>query len=112
MKDYTFGSVVRASVWGILIGGVTGFAMGLLLAPEEGRKIRRRMAYQLEHVADQFGTFVDQVASPEASSEARRTGDALVADAREKAQRIRDDIDALLGEVRRGVPPSQPSAND
>ena len=106
MKDYTFGSVVRASVWGMLFGGVTGFALGLLLAPEEGRKIRRRMAYQLEHLADQVGTFVEQAASSEEGSEARRTGDALVADAREKARRIRDDIDALLGEVRRGAAPS------
>lgn len=111
MKEYTIGSVVRASVWGVLIGGVTGFALGLLLAPEEGRKIRRRVAYQLEHLADQVGVLVDQVVTPEATNEARRTGDALVADAREKAQRIRDDIDALLGEVRRGMPPSDPSTS-
>jgi gas vesicle protein len=108
MKDYTFGSIVRASFWGMLVGGVTGFALGLLLAPEEGRKIRRRVAYQLEHLADQFGTLMDQVVSPEASSEARQRGDALVADAQEKARRIRADIDALLGEVRRGAPPSPP----
>lgn len=106
MKDYTFGSVLRAGVWGLLVGGVTGFAVGLLLAPEEGRKIRRRMAYQLEHLADQVGTFVEQVAGQEAMNEARRTGDALVADAQEQAKRIRDDIDALLGEMRRGGPPA------
>ena len=111
MKDYTFGSVIRAGVWGVLVGSVTGFAMGLLLAPEEGRKIRRRMAYQLEHLADQFGKFVDQVAGEAATNETRRTGDALVADAREQAQRIRDDIDALLGEMRRGTPPAA-SANE
>lgn len=102
MKNYTVGSVIRASAWGMIIGGAAGFALGVLLAPEEGKKIRRRVAYQLEHLADQVGSFVDQVANPERTSEARRTGDALVADAQEKAQRIRDDIDALLTEVRRG----------
>lgn len=110
MKDYTIGSVVRAGVWGVLVGGVTGFALGLLLAPEEGRKVRRRMVYQLERLADQVGTLVDQAVSPEATSEARRTGDALVADANERARQIRDDIDALLGEVRRGGPPAGTSA--
>ena len=100
MKEYKLGSVVRASVWGALIGGVAGFGLGLLLAPEEGKKLRRRVVYQLEHLADQLGSLLEQVANPEDGSEARRTGDMLVADAREKAQRIRDDIDALLGEVR------------
>ncbi|MEX0747989.1 MAG: YtxH domain-containing protein [Rhodothermales bacterium] len=108
MKDYTLGSVIRASVWGMLLGGAVGFGLGLLIAPEEGKKMRRRMAYQLEHLADQLGALVDQVAHPEDSSEARRTGDMLVADAREKAQQIRDDIDALLGEVR-GSASSKPS---
>lgn len=102
MKEYSFGSVARAGAWGMIAGGVAGFAVGLLLAPEEGQKLRRRVAYQLEHLADQLGTFVEQLSNPDGDSEARRTGDQLVEDAREKAQRIRDDIDALLGEVRSG----------
>lgn len=100
MKDYTLGSVVRAGAWGIIAGGVAGFAVGLLLAPEEGQKLRRRVAYQLEHLADQLGTFIEHLSNHDGDSEARRTGDQLVEDAREQAQRIRDDIDALLGEVR------------
>lgn len=106
MKNYSVSSVIRAGAWGVFIGGVAGFTVGLLLAPEEGRKIRRRVAYQLEHVADQLGQFVDQFVAPEADSEARRTADALVADAQAQAERIRADIDALLGEVRRGTPPA------
>ncbi len=112
MKEYTLGTVVRASAWGMLAGGVAGFALGLLLAPEEGRKLRRRVAYQLEHLADQLGVFVEQLAQSDARSEARQTGDQLVADAREKAQQIREDIDALLGEVRSGASPRSSSAAD
>ena len=44
---------------------------------------------------------VEQLTQSEAESEARRTGDALVADAQAQAQRIREDIDELLGEMRR-----------
>lgn len=105
MKEYTLGQVLRSGAWGMLLGGMAGFGLGLLLAPEEGKKIRRRVVYQLEHLGDQVGAFVEQVGSHEAGSEARRTGDALVADAKVRAQQIRDDIDALLGEVRRGTPP-------
>lgn len=101
MKQYTLGSVLRAGAWGSVLGGVAGFALGLLLAPEEGRKVRRRLVYQLERVGEQVGVVLDQVVSPEVRSEARRTGDAVVADARAQADRIRTDIDALLDEIRR-----------
>src|SRR5690606_40850141 len=105
MKDYSLGSVIRASAFGLVIGGLAGFTVGLFLAPEEGQKLRRRVAYQLEHLADQIGAFVDQLSNPEEGSQARRTGDQLVEDAREKAERIREDIDALLGEVRSSTGP-------
>ena len=100
MKDYSLGSVVRALGWGVVLGGVAGFALGMLLAPEEGKKLRRRLSYRLENLGKQVGDLADQVLNPEAESEARRTGDALVADAQVRAQRIRSDIEALLGEVR------------
>ena len=111
MKNYTLGSVVRAGAWGILAGGVAGLAVGLLLAPEEGQKLRRRVAYQLEHLADQLSAFVEHLSNPDGGSEARRTGDQLVEDAREQAQRIRDDIDTLLGEVR-SWSASRPAASE
>lgn len=90
---------MRAGAWGVLIGGAIGFSLGVLLAPEEGQKVRRRLAYQLENLSGQVGQYVDQLLATDVGNEARRRGDALVADARVKAQRIREDIDALLGEV-------------
>ncbi|MEZ4703090.1 MAG: YtxH domain-containing protein [Rhodothermales bacterium] len=111
MKEYTAGSLVRAGIWGALIGGATGFALGLLLAPEEGQKIRRRLTYQLENLADQVNTFVENMVHPEVPGDARQKGDAIVADARNRAQRIQDDIDALMGEVRRHGPSGTPASN-
>ena len=109
MKEYTVGSVIRALSWGVLLGGVAGFALGMLLAPEKGSRLRRRFSYRLESLGKQVSDLADQVLNPEAESDARRTGDALVADARVRAQRIRSDIDALLGEVRQHGP-SRPSS--
>lgn len=111
MREYTLGSVIRASAWSALIGGAAGFALGIVLAPEKGQKIRRRLAYQLEHLAEQIGVYVDNMVSPEETSEARRTGDAVVADAKARAEHIRNDIDALLGEIRRHSP-SRPAQTD
>lgn len=111
MKEYTVGSLVRAGIWGAVIGGATGFALGLLLAPEEGQKIRRRVAYQLENLADQINGFVENVVHPEVRGDARQKGDAIVADARNRAQRIQDDIDALMGEVRKHGPSGAAATN-
>jgi len=110
MKESSFGRVMRAGAWGILLGGAAGFAMGMLLAPEEGRKLRRRLVYQLENLAGQVSEMVDQALNPDVVGDARRQGDALVADARARAQNIREDIDSLLGEIRQQKSTAQPSS--
>ena len=109
MREYTLGSVIRAGALGAFLGGAAGFALGVILAPEKGQQLRRRLAYQLEHMAEQVGAILESTLVPEAPSEARRTGDALVEDARQRAETIRNDIDALIGEIRRQSP-SRPSA--
>jgi gas vesicle protein len=101
MKEYSMIRVLRVGAWGVLIGGAAGFALGVLLAPEEGQTVRRRLVYRLEHLASQAGQLVDHLIKQQSGNEARRTGDALVADARARAQRIRKDIDQLLDEMRR-----------
>lgn len=94
--------MVRSGVLGLLLGGAAGFTLGLLVAPQEGQRLRRRLSYRLEHLGQQVAVMLDEVLSQEADNEARRTANALVADAQERAQRIRDDIDTLLGEIKRG----------
>jgi gas vesicle protein len=100
MTDRSNENSFRAGVWGAVFGAVTGFALGLLLAPEEGTKIRRKIAYQLDHLSEQIADLIEKSISPEEDGDARREGKALVDDAQEKAERIRDDIDSLLGEIR------------
>ena len=100
MSDNGIGRSARAWLWGILVGGAVGFGLGLITAPEEGRKVRRRLAYQLDHLGDRVADLLDEFLNQDENSEARRDGESLVADAEEKAQQIRADIDSLLGEMR------------
>jgi hypothetical protein len=72
--------------------------------------MRRRLAYQLEHLSDQLGSLVDHLVSPEVRGDARQRGDAVIADARSKAKRIHDEIDALMHEVRSHGTPGEPSS--
>jgi gas vesicle protein len=91
---------VRAGVVGAIAGGALGLAAGLLVAPQEGRKVRRRLLYQFEDAALRAGLFIEELLRSDAeNSEARRTGDALVEDAEVRARLIREDIDALLDEM-------------
>ncbi len=93
--------VVRALGWGVLLGGVVGFAAGLLAAPEEGRKLRRRATFRLQNLAKQVAELSNQLKKPETDSEERRHGAAVVADACERAENINRDIDALVVDLRR-----------
>ena len=91
----------RASVYGLLLGGATGFALGLLLAPDEGRQLRRRVAYLLDRWAADLSGVLDRLETPTSeSSAAREKADALVADAREQAARLLDEADALIADAR------------
>ena len=92
----------RIAVWSALLSGAIGFGLGMLFAPQRGPNARRRLAYQIEQMAAQTGSYVRGLAGPAgASSDARRTRDALVADAQARANNIRSDIDSLLDELKK-----------
>ena len=100
MEDNNANHLLRGLLMGTIAGGVSGFVMGLLLAPEEGQKARRRVMYRAERLAAQARDFAERLVLPEAESEARRSGRALIDDAREQAEQILRDADALLDEMR------------
>ena len=100
MKNKSDGSWARAGLVGAVLGGLVGFAVGLVLAPEEGKKLRRRMAYQLDNLSGQVNKLVDRMLQDEAVSEARDRGAAVVADAWAKKRKIEEDLDAAFDQAR------------
>ena len=93
---------VRASVWGFLVGGAAGLSVGLLLAPDEGRQLRRRAAYLLDRWAGDLAALVDRLDGAGVPSDARARADALVADARQQAEDLLSEADALISQARSG----------
>jgi hypothetical protein len=73
----------------------------MMFAPQRGPDTRRRLAYQLEHLAAQTEDFLRRVLESRPDVEPGQSGDELVADAQARADHIRDDIDALLEELRK-----------
>ena len=103
-------SALRASLWSFAAGGAAGFALGILLAPDEGRQVRQRVAYLLDRWSGQVARIVEGLVSQEAPSAARQTADSVVADARQQAAQLLGEAEALMKEVRSrrtgGRPPS------
>ena len=93
---------IRASIWGFLVGGATGLTFGLLLAPDEGRQLRRRAAYLLDRWANDLAGLVDRLDGTGVPSDARTRADALVADARQQAETLLSEADALIVQAREG----------
>lgn len=98
----------RASLWGFLVGGATGFVLGVLLAPDEGQQVRKRVAFLLDRWADKATSMVDSARSDQSISDARQSADAVVSNAREQAEALLGEADALIQEARQrrgGDPP-------
>ncbi len=101
MKKYSLGAVARAGAWGAALGGIAGFALGLLVAPEEGETIRRRLGYQIDHLIAYLDRYVEQLTHSDSYGDHRLRREPLHPDARERAKRIKEDIDELMGELKR-----------
>jgi len=100
MKKTSRKRATRIGVCSALAGGAVGFALGMLFAPKRGPDARRRIAYQLERLSAQTGGFFRRLLESGVKSEERRNSDAVVEDAETRADHIRDDIDALMEELR------------
>lgn len=93
-------SAARTFAEGLAVGGAAGLLVGLLLAPDEGREVRRRVAFLLDRWTGQLGGLVERLSGEDDESYARDRADAVVADARAQAARLLDEADALISEVR------------
>lgn len=100
MKQTSRKRMARIGVCSALAGGAVGFALGMLFAPKRGPDARRRIAYQLEQLSAQTSELFRRLLRSGKESEGRRNSAAVVEDAETRADHIRNDIDALMEELR------------
>ena len=93
-------SAFRASLWGFLVGSAAGVVLGVTLAPNEGRRVRQRAAFLFDQWAGQVSGLAERLSGEGVVSDARNTADAIVADAREQAEKLLNEADALISEAR------------
>jgi gas vesicle protein len=92
-----------------LAGIAAGTAIGILYAPEKGEITRDKLGLKLNQYREQLQVFIadliergDEVASDMAGgdSEAKAEGKKVVNEARQKAERLLEDVENLMTQIK------------
>ena len=95
------GSTLLAFIFGAAAGAI----IGVLYAPDIGINTREKLSYQLDKyrklLQDLINDFVSGKETP-LTSEAKSQGQKVVDEAKNKAERLLEDVDELLEQIRGG----------
>jgi gas vesicle protein len=90
-----------SSLLAFLIGAAAGSIIGILYAPDKGSNTRDKLSYRLHKYRKSLEDLIDELINDEdlAFSEAKSNSEQVVNDAREKAERLLEDVDELLSHI-------------
>jgi gas vesicle protein len=88
-----------------LAGAAAGAIIGILYAPEKGSVTREKLSFQLDKYKKMLEEFLNDLVTGKdtpLTSEAKSQGEKVVSEAKGKAERLLEDVDELLEQLRGG----------
>ena len=93
-----------STLFSFFFGFVAGTIAGILYAPEKGSNTRDRLSFQLDKYRKVLESFIEDLMNgrvPLPNNQAKAKGEAIIKNAKEKAERLLGDVDKLIKQVKK-----------